>query len=132
MNNQNKETVLSFRGWLSSFMKWMEILKKTENGEKFANLEGMFHAIGFVNLNVWDPCEYCHGNESKCDRCSLFINKEGNTSVCHGLAAENSILYQYVVAMRIQDNDKALRLARIVFKAIRQDGIRWGYYTPKE
>lgn len=123
---EEQKPVLSRRHWKSSYKKWCKIVEKTEKKTEFSSV------FGFRGLHVTKRCGYCYGFSSKgffvrrfsCLHCPLFEKK-----ICCEKQDTNFVFWRYVFEMWSNDFnwDRALKCAKEIRDAIKEDGVQLGY-----
>ncbi|MFC1756567.1 hypothetical protein ACFLZC_00175 [Patescibacteria group bacterium] len=115
---------ISRENWESSRDKWVKIVEKTKNRERFV------HQHGFPYLRASGKCGYCFNVFSYCKSCHLNKTKVGIRSICGDVywGVPKTIFWKYVNEMRksIEDPnsvnwDTATKWAQQILDAILAD-----------
>jgi len=114
---------MNFRNWKSSYDKWKEIVKRTEEERKWDDILGWEDLIvvlgcGYCEEYLYTDCSDCPPD---CSGCPLY-----QENYCDTFYNSETIFWQYVEQMRSKEIrwQKALLLAKKMLKRIEQDKSR--------
>ena len=114
-----------FENWQSEFDFWSRVAKLEEEvKEGNCSEEPMFDDIN----------GYCEFFGQDCSRCSLSKYQVGLEGEDDRVIGEVCDEYGGIVwgCLMEQDHESLPSAISVGLEAIKKDGIRWGYYTPKE